>query len=210
MQRFRLDFLSVRQNLSYSTAATVLFVLSIFVPTVVSAQKRTIIHRPTARLELNGLLRRMPLSLAGYSIELHPGWLVTETFDSTTGLSTLQCSAPSDSLLIFLRSASHPADGSKLTSTDWEGLKDKLRAGYGDRKIATRVVSDSLYEANGKRGDLKANFEILARFSDHLEYVAMLVTAYETIFVSADFPNEEEVSKLQYYRSIVSGIRVTK
>lgn len=170
-------------------------------------QKRVIVHQPTAELKLQGLLRRMPLSLAHYSIELHPGWLITETYDSLTMLSTVVCSDPHDSLDIFLRSASHPADGKHLKFNDWNTLKDHLRAGYGDRKIGTKVILDTTIKGVNEANGVNAVYELLANLSDRLEFVAMVVTNTETIFVSADFPSDEYKTRTDYYQSIVAGIR---
>lgn len=181
--------------------------LSLLMCNNVSAQKRVVVHRPTAELKLDGLLRRLPLSLAHYSIELHPGWLVTETFDSATTLTTLVCTDPSDTLTTFLRSASHPASGVSFNVKDWNSLKGQLRSGYGDHNIGTKVLLDSVMKDVKASFGVHATYELLAKLDDRLEFIAMVITNTETLFVSVDFAPDEYQANIPYYRSIVSGIR---
>lgn len=172
-----------------------------------AASQQRLVHRPQAKLEIQGFLRRMNLALADYSIELNPGWLVTESRDSASGITTVLCTDPSDSLSQFLEMISHPADGKHLSIPQWSKLKDQLRTRYGDQKIGTKVLFDTTMIAKPDSHGVQAIFEILARLPDRLQFAATVVTSNETILLTADIPNDDYLSKINYYATIVSGIR---
>jgi hypothetical protein len=191
----------------HASAYAALLLCMFLGPTNASSQDRSVVHKPQATLGIQGFLRRLNLQLADYSVELNPGWLVTESKDSSNGITKVLCVDPTDSLHLFLEMISHPADGEHFSVQEWEKLKDQLRAGYGDRKIGTKVLFDTnMISKTGSHG-VQAIFEILARLPDRLQFAATVVTKTETILLTADIPNDDYLSKINYFATIVSSVR---
>ena len=146
------------------------------------------------------------MKLASYSVELHPGWLVTETYDSAKAVTVIRCTNPNDSTKEFATFISHPIKLSTLDTTTWESIIGSVRAGYGDRNIGTLVLFDTLLHKKPVANEQLGRAEILANRQDLLEYAAIVVTSSESIMLTAVMPNTDYESRLSYIRSIASSI----
>ncbi len=184
--------------------AVVLFYISLSSETAF-AQKRLIIHPPQAELKLPGLARRFYPVTAKYSIELHPGWLVKETYDSVFHWTSIRCINPKDSDEIFLKVESLPSESSSFDTAIWTELKNGLRDQYGKQEIGTLVLFDSTYlpPSNG----ILARYELLANNNNRLTYTASIITNTETLMVSVQLGNDATNDRIPYYRSLVANIQ---
>lgn len=172
---------------------------------IVFSQKRLIVHPPQAELKLPGLARRFYPTTAKYSIELHPGWLVKETYDSVFHWTSIRCINPKDSDEVFLKVESLPSESSSFDTAVWSELKNGLRDQYGKQDIGTLVLFDSTYlpPSNG----ILARYELLANNNNRLTYTASIITNKETLMVSVQLGNDATNDRIPYYRSLVANIQ---
>ncbi|HET9137273.1 MAG TPA: hypothetical protein VFO76_11590 [Candidatus Kapabacteria bacterium] len=186
-----------------------LFLLFILLlPSFAIAQQRVIVHKPEVELTLLGLLRPFKPVLTKYIVEIHPGWLIKELFDSSKGVTTILCLDPADSMHLIMSLISYPYQG--LDSIKWAASRQFLQTKYGDAGIGIKTLSDQdSITANPKNGIL-AVYEGLAKLPDHLEYLASVATTQEAILIRVPLSTDEYNDRISYFRKIIEDIKVKK
>ncbi len=195
----------------FSKGAVLLFILLSCFSLVsgIKAQIRTIYHSPEATLSMPELLRIFKPELATYSIQLHPGWLQKEEYDSLKHISVLYGLDPADTNHIFIKVISQHFTSRTIDPKSWTLLKANLRSNYGNRKIGTVELSDSIFAIKTDKGIL-ARYELLAKLPDSYEYSATIITPSETLLLIADLSaSDEATKKLYYFREIAANITET-
>jgi hypothetical protein len=180
----------------------------LLLPSFANAQQRVIVHKPEVELTLLGLLRPFKPVLTKYTVEIHPGWLIKEIYDSSKGVTTVLCLDPADSMHLFMSLISYPYQG--LDSIKWAASRQFLQTKYGDAGIGIKTLSDQdTISTNSKHGIL-ATYEGLAKMPDRLEYLASVATTQEAILVRVPLSSDEYNTRISYFRKIVEDIKVTK
>jgi len=186
-----------------------LFILFVFLlPGFVNAQQRVIVHKPDVELTLLGLLRPFKPVLTNYILEIHPGWLIKEVFDSSKGFTTISCLDPKDTSNLVMSIVSYPYEG--LDSAKWLSSKNFLRTKYGDAGIGLKTLFEDDTIAKNPSNGILAKYEVLARLPDRLEYLASVATTHEALLLRVPLSAEEYNKRISYFQKIVEDLKAPK
>lgn len=189
----------------FNLRAILFLFITVLSPMGTFAQKNVIIHQPQAELKLPGLLRPFKPVLAKYTFEIHPGWLVKEIFDSSKQLTMIECLDPRDTDRLIVSILSYPY--TNLDSAKWAQSKEYFRTRYGDKGIGLKDLSETDTIAINPPNGILAVYEVVAKFPDHLEYLAQIVTRSETLLFKVPLATEEYGQRIDYFRRIVSDLK---
>lgn len=174
------------------------------------AQQKTITHKARTTVVIPGLRREFDAELANLSIEVNPGWQAEEIDDSIEHIYQLVFTDPYDSTKILsLLMERYESKG--FDSITWSSLKNSIRESYGNRGIALRPLDEQI-TGTGMRDSsgVIARYELLAKFSDHLEYIDAIVGKTSLTLLTMPLKSEEYRKKIGYYRDIAGSIKLLK
>ncbi len=185
-----------------------IFLFCLLLPLQGFAQQKKITHKARTTVVIPGLRREFDAELAHISIELNPGWQAEEIEDPIEHIYQLLISDPYDSTkiasLLMQRFESKGFDSIK-----WNGLKNSIRESYGNRGIALRPLNEQITSAQMRDSlGVIARYELLAKYSDHLEYINAVVGKKSLVLLTMPLESEAYRKKIGYYREIAGSIKL--
>jgi hypothetical protein len=187
-----------------------IFLFCIFLPFHGYAQQKKIIHKARTSMVIPGLRREFDAELANLSIEANPGWQAEESIDSIEHIYQLAFTQPDDSTKILsLLMERYESKG--FDSLRWNALRLSIRQSYGDRGIALRPLDEQI--TNAAMSDstgIIARYELLAKFSDHLEYIDAVVGKSSLVLLTIPIKSDEYRKKIGYFRDISASIKLER
>ncbi len=172
------------------------------------AQQKKVVHKARTSVVIPGLRREFDAELAKISIDINPGWQAEETDDSIEHIYQLLVTDPYDSTKIAsLLMQRYESKG--FDSIKWNVLKNSIRESYGNRGIALRPLNDQITDSKSRDSSgVIARYELLAKFSDHLEYINAVVGKKSLVLLTMPLKSEEYRKKISYYREIAGSIKL--
>jgi len=173
------------------------------------AQQRKIIHQPQTTVIIPGLRRAFKPDLENISLEVNPGWKAEEIFDSSENIYQLVFTDPEDSAKKFLSVLLENYRTHTFDSAEWVKLKQSIRESYGDRGIALRPLSYTLFTfGNNDSTGILARYELLARQKEYVEYICALVGKTTLLLLTVPLKPDEYTQKIIYFKEIAYSLRL--
>ena len=94
-------------------------------------------------------------------------------------------------------------------SIKWNVLKNSIRESYGNRGIALRPLDDQITDSKTRDSSgVIARDELLAKFSDHLEYIDAVVGKKSLVLLTIPMKSEQYRKKIGYFRDVAGSIKL--
>ena len=166
------------------------------------------IHAPTTDMGNPMLRRKFQPSLLPLSIETNPGWISSETLDSSMTYA-LVFRDPTQPGKLEMSLTMRAANVGLIDSITWRNFKRNAEGAFGAKGVATHTIGEFQVNDIPTRRYVKAGYEFVSRNADSsLDYVAAFLTPRAIMLLLAPLDEPNQQLQLQYFEAIARSLKI--